>query len=94
MNFLRDGVDVVLKPDKFDSILVDDGVSGARVPVAGLSDGADVNDGLFTGFDFIDVFEFCGGVEVGIFGKDALHMGVSHEADVFHAFEDLLHFGR
>lgn len=86
---LRGDVDVVFKTDKFDLVVVHDDIGRARVAVARLADGSDVDDDFFLA-DCVSmgISHFIGSFEIGIIDENAGHMGMAAEAgELIHAFE-------
>ena len=73
-----------------DDVVLEDDVAGAGVAVAGLADGADVDEGFVFG-QAVLVAEFFGAEEIEALGEDAGDVGVALEAVVFDHREDFFH---
>ena len=91
---MGNGLDVVIDADEFEVIVVEYAVAGARIAVAGLTDGAGVDDAFFMVIEAVDAFHIAWGIEVGFVGEDAWDVSVADEAAFFDAIEDLGDFGR
>src|SRR4051794_1120258 len=69
VDFLNGGIDIVFHAAKADFVAVEEDITGTPIAVAGLTDGADVDEGLPV-IEFMMILDFVGRVElVQIFGE-------------------------
>ena len=86
--------EIVFEPDEMHLVFLDEYVTGPVVLIPGLSDGADIDDGLLVIDDRIDVIQLVRQVEIGLVQEYAGHVGVPHKADVRDSLEQQPDFER
>ena len=93
LHFLDNRIDVVIKPEEFNAVFVQDRIAGPRIPIARLADGARIDDALLKLVERIAIVEIGGRIKIGFVGEQTGTVGMTDEALVVDAIEDLVDLG-